>query len=251
MKPYLPTGEARQVVTRARVDSVRSKFTDGVMNEKGDARSRKLKVVCEGCNTGWMSDLQTLTKPVLLPLLLGERKNLSQRKQTVLATWESMFAMVYESSSTEYPKEKAITELQRQTFKKEKMPPKNWMVWIAPFSDNCCPAINMAFGTLRNNGWPVFSGDNIDACRCHITVSGAGKIAFLAWGAGDDYCFEQFFQFVTMFVAQAGFTQIWPTINPSVRVDDRRTSPLTFRDMIVFRDAFGRAIMNSDAAGKA
>jgi hypothetical protein len=46
----------------------------GPLHRKGDARSQKLKVVCKACNSGWMSELQDRTKPVLLPLLTRQRK---------------------------------------------------------------------------------------------------------------------------------------------------------------------------------
>jgi hypothetical protein len=36
---------------------------------KTDARHVNLDVVCEGCNNGWMSRLQTAVKPILIPLI--------------------------------------------------------------------------------------------------------------------------------------------------------------------------------------
>lgn len=80
MRGYLPTGEQSQSLLRTDKDSNTTTLNPGQLTQKGDARSRKLKVVCKACNSGWMSGIQTITKPILLPLLIGERSSVSASK---------------------------------------------------------------------------------------------------------------------------------------------------------------------------
>ncbi len=47
----------------------------------------KTRKVCEQCNTGWMSQLESEVKPVLTPLILGQTCQLSAADQELIATW--------------------------------------------------------------------------------------------------------------------------------------------------------------------
>jgi hypothetical protein len=47
----------------------------------GDPRSKKLRIVCNKCNNGWMSDLQNATKPILTPLLHHQQITLSEQQR--------------------------------------------------------------------------------------------------------------------------------------------------------------------------
>lgn len=43
--------------------------------------------VCSTCNNGWMSDLETIAKPLLLPWIDGQRTRLVYDEQHAIATW--------------------------------------------------------------------------------------------------------------------------------------------------------------------
>jgi hypothetical protein len=47
------------------------------------------RIVCAKCNTGWMSQLELLAKPILLPLIQGLRsvKSLSTEERLVISRW--------------------------------------------------------------------------------------------------------------------------------------------------------------------
>lgn len=53
----------------------------------------KLRRVCEVCNTGWMSDLEELTKPLLLPLIEGDSSKLSAATQRQITAWCQLKAL--------------------------------------------------------------------------------------------------------------------------------------------------------------
>jgi hypothetical protein len=54
--------------------------------------------ICRRCNCGWMSDLEALARPVLEPMILGNRETvtLSEDQQVVLGAWLWKLAIVFE-----------------------------------------------------------------------------------------------------------------------------------------------------------
>jgi hypothetical protein len=189
-----------------------------------------------------MSRLQTLAMPILLPLLLSNKKMLSLRKQTILAAWATMFTMVYENVNPEFA---ATTADQRQIFMNTQVPPRNWIVCCAPFSDRSVPAIHIGFSTLRNHAWPLVGGGSTDVCKAQVTIFGAGQVCFCVFGAASDETFETFAQYVTMITERFGFTQIWPPGKSAVRITDHRTSPLTYSDFKTIRGVITASLVGA------
>src|SRR4051794_20007268 len=56
----------------------------------------KARVVCEPCNSGWMSQFDNEAKDILLPMLQVHGRELHRGGQEKLATWALMKAMVFE-----------------------------------------------------------------------------------------------------------------------------------------------------------
>lgn len=232
MRPYLPAGDGAQLIHESRLDNDLIRTRPGPLHRKGDARSQKLKVVCVPCNTGWMSVIQNQTKPVLLPLLLKRRKVLTQQKQKALATWATMFAMIYETTVPDYA---ATSAVQRTAFKARQEPPEYWSFWCAPFDGLSSPAIQTGFAS-QDRG-PKVGSDTAEAHKASLTLCGAGGIAFAVLGVSSKDGYEAFTQFITVLVERAGFVQLWPTTKLPIRITDRRTSALGFRDFWTVRDA--------------
>src|SRR2546428_2169378 len=57
--------------------------------------------VCEECNCGWMSDLEQAAKPVLVPVIDGQRSvlTLSASERLLVARWAAKTAFMLNSSS--------------------------------------------------------------------------------------------------------------------------------------------------------
>jgi hypothetical protein len=91
-------------------------------------RHFKPRVVCRACNSGWMSGLETATKPILRPLMLGQAQHLDRKDQTILATWACVKNMVAEFSDPATRSTDAA-ELARMYVKQ--LPPTRASVWIA------------------------------------------------------------------------------------------------------------------------
>jgi hypothetical protein len=116
------------------------KFVDGkswgrARNERrtGDAKARRLRVVCRTCNNEWMSKLQTTCKPLLLPFLAGQWPNLSDTEQQQLATWATMSTMVWEYA---HLPTRATPREQHEYFRQTQVPPDGWKIWIGRFIGN-------------------------------------------------------------------------------------------------------------------
>ena len=57
---------------------------------------------CADCNSGWMSDLERLAKPVLVPLMHGTPSTLDIREQLIIAVWFIKTAMTYDLHSEQF-----------------------------------------------------------------------------------------------------------------------------------------------------
>ena len=100
----------------------------GMFQRPGSPLSHRLRVVCEKCNNTWMSALQSKVKPILLPLVLGEWRPLSERDRETLAAWLTMFVMVVDFGNRDV---RAITQEQRARFLACQKAEPGWFMWIA------------------------------------------------------------------------------------------------------------------------
>jgi len=55
-----------------------------------------LRRICENCNNGWMSKLEEVVKPILVPLMRGERQlgSLEESEKWALARWVAKTAII-------------------------------------------------------------------------------------------------------------------------------------------------------------
>lgn len=98
---------------------------------QGHVGSKSLKVVCQPCNDGWLSQLETRVRPTLTPLITGERRNLIGNEQALLATWAAKTAMVAEYFR---PTDRGISQDERTWLMDRLTPPAKWFVWIAAYN---------------------------------------------------------------------------------------------------------------------
>ncbi len=92
-----------------------------------------ISCVCQGCNNGWMSDLEIHNKPHMLPMLLDKRVSLEPQQQKSLARWAILKAMVLEAANRE--RDSFYTDEERSTFKPPSSSiPVGTNVWIGRFS---------------------------------------------------------------------------------------------------------------------
>ncbi len=92
----LPKWIARQFPKRAiwEIQKVSPK-TDRSYNARGHL-GLVTRAPCRRCNNGWMSRLEDTAQPILIPLMNGERMELSESQQYIVARWLIKTAMVHE-----------------------------------------------------------------------------------------------------------------------------------------------------------
>jgi hypothetical protein len=74
-----------------------------------------VRAFCATCNNGWMSDLETVAKPYLLPMLLGYELRLPSKAQASVSAWCMKTAMVMEFVSAS-PRAHYFTAEERRIF---------------------------------------------------------------------------------------------------------------------------------------
>src|SRR5262249_11321537 len=125
----------------------RYSFMRGILNQNlqlqrdakfisGDPQSRRVKIVCKKCNNEWMSVLQEHTKPVVLPLLKGDRTVLDRTRQNILAAWAAMTVICAEYIE---PTRAAMAVVARRHLFKNKQAPDCMRIWIGDYQRNRWP----------------------------------------------------------------------------------------------------------------
>lgn len=116
-------------------------FIDGdragirVVKLPGDVRDWQVKCVCGGrettCNNGWMRRIEDRAKPALVPLIKGERTQLSPAQQQEIAAWASLKSIFSEYLDDKGP---ITNHGQRKLLMRRGKPPdRGWAVWIGHF----------------------------------------------------------------------------------------------------------------------
>ena len=191
MRPYVaPVMNTTHLVT-SRIRNVLagtnavSRYDSGPLAQKGDHRSRTLRVVCIACNSGWMSTPQKKAQQILVRLLESGCPRVLQREaQSVIASWATMFTMVYEFADKPTI---AISQAQREFFKAHQTTPVNWMIWVSTFSGTM-HSLRTHHRGITGGRW-CSDGNTIELdgnCETQITSGVAGKFVFLTFHAADD-----------------------------------------------------------------
>ena len=110
--------------------ALRAPITRSVVGQ-GHAGSKKVKVVCEECNSTWLSNLvEDAAKPVLKQLIAGYPGALTEEKQKTVALWAAKTIMTAEHINRAHA---VVTQEDRTWLKTTLTPPAGWFIRIAPF----------------------------------------------------------------------------------------------------------------------
>jgi hypothetical protein len=103
--------------------------------------------VCVRCNSGWMESLETATRPVLGPLLLGAAPGTSRLldsdQQTIIATWAvktSLLLALSKFRGEDHGWIPVSTLQWLRQYHNSRMPPPGTRVWMAGLSTSDIPA---------------------------------------------------------------------------------------------------------------
>ena len=127
MRPHFPrTAHDKSLESFTRLSqSAEYLPSDRVLH--GHPTTRKLRVVCRGCNNGWMSQLESAVKPLLEPMILGHRVQLNEAAQRILAEWITLKIMVWEPTDQ---RGTVFKRAQTIAFGADRKSPANLKIWL-------------------------------------------------------------------------------------------------------------------------
>jgi hypothetical protein len=169
--------------------------------KQGHVGSKKLKVACRSCNSGWMSTLEKRAKPTLTHLIAGNRYKLTGDKQALLATWAAKTAMVAEFFR---PIDDGITQAERTLLKERLSPPENWFVWMAAYNGTKWRELGIGQVRISLNPTPIRKPSTARYYG-QATTFGLGHVLFCVV-SGSDPGFPRHFHGCE----NEGLLQIWP-----------------------------------------
>jgi hypothetical protein len=127
MHPYLPhIAEAKTQAGHHRV-----RLGEVIVERKvrhGHVFTKRFRLVCKRCNTGWMSGNEDDVKPILIPMLEGRAITLLKRHRIRLATWLALKVMLTECID---PFDAVINEFERDDFRLNQKIPIGLRIWVA------------------------------------------------------------------------------------------------------------------------
>lgn len=102
---------------------------------------RTAKAFCRSCNTGWMNDLEGAAKPLLTPMILGERRprKLKRLALQTIATWAAKTAVTCQYVNP--PERRFVQQRARREMYETKVAPIGTHVWLAPHDGDLFNAI--------------------------------------------------------------------------------------------------------------
>jgi len=145
---------------------------DGVTTTNWTAQevaSATTKLVCHTCNTGWMSQLEGDSKPILVPLIRGHVSTLSVDQQFLVATWATKTAIVVEATLSENADNFTLDEA--QIVAQQVRPPASVNVVIAAVVGRI-PPMHYSAAKVR------MQIDGQDFCKFHFHTVQVGSVVF-------------------------------------------------------------------------
>jgi hypothetical protein len=176
-------------------------------DRQGHSGTVKVRVVCERCNNGWLSVLENRAKPILTPMILGERCRLESEDLNILATWAAKTAMTAECKQ---PRPDGTTREERTLLMRKERPPPHWFVWVAAYNGTGWNELTifLSRGNLRKS--PVNS-PNASVHYIQATTFGMGCVIFHIIGTT---CPESETNFRGR--GNGGLIRVWPSYPRSV-----------------------------------
>jgi len=179
--------------------------------------SRAVKIVCAGCNNGWMSRLEKKARPFLEPTIRGDRRvTLQPEGQQVIAMWIAKTAMTMQSSHpTRYPD--AIPRSHYTELVQGQRPPMLSQIWIGAASHDDRPREipKPLMGRVRITPLKHFHPDGIPAyeppVKAYSVAMSMGKLAMVIFG--HEYRHARRHRLVWPDQFNEALVQVWPTSN--------------------------------------
>ena len=88
------------------------------------------KCVCAACNNGWMAEIEDRAKPLLTPMILGNRISLTMQEQEAITSWVTLRSLLfrYTSEPVEAPDRDWL-----EYFREHRLPSPASYAWLAAY----------------------------------------------------------------------------------------------------------------------
>lgn len=127
----LPRGGEHEQVRMIVRGSARILVSEIRKTRQGEASTIKMRRVCKLCNTGWMGNIEENAKPILVPLIRGEKCFLNPTMTTTLMQWILMKVLVAECNShPDHPVDPIFDQVTRTDFMHSRTIPPYVRAWI-------------------------------------------------------------------------------------------------------------------------
>lgn len=190
----------------------------GRLHRPGAPHSQQLRVVCKPCNTLWMAKLQEQAKPYLLPHIAGQWPDIDEGGQAAIAAWATMLVMVLEFA---HPPTIGTTRKQREDFRKCKIPPPDFFVWVGRYRGTRWVGAFNHFGLFgRLVALPEtvpISGELSPLFRAQSTALTLGSLYIFCFSHQFDSCPIN----PVAFAEQNGLRCIWPSLGMAISAPSR------------------------------
>jgi len=141
----------------------------GKMFRTGDALSQKAKVVCNACNNGWMSEIESETEEILSSIISGNWSIIENQDIIKLRKWIQLRSIIFDQLD---PQTSVISKFHRMQFRDGKLNDDAWGVTFARFrgfNDRCF------FHSAGKFRLPIEHESHLLIASCMFTV---GKVVF-------------------------------------------------------------------------
>ncbi|WP_166532810.1 hypothetical protein [Blastococcus xanthinilyticus] len=190
-----------------------SRVPSSTVEERGQfvaPRDLLVRVVCERCNTGWMSRREVGVQPLLTALIEGSSLTVLADGLVRLAAWTAKTAMMFEYN---HPPTAGFSAAQHRDLVRRERPPRSTDVYLARFDGP--PEV-----------WPLHRGGPIGLLpptggsaqvigRCQLTTLVLGEVALLVRSVTPAELAPVLFQ--KLGVPAPSWLRIWPSPPPRLQ----------------------------------
>jgi hypothetical protein len=191
---------------------------------QGQARSRKPRNTCKKCNSGWMSRIEELAIPFMVPLIRGERMLLSPFGQLAVSALICLIGMRLEFLGVQ----RAVSQTDRDWLREHRWPSSDWKIWIARYAGEKSQDHFAKYYAAQLGSVPP---ERVGPEHCNV------RVATLVIG---QLCTHSFYSPVDTIDGYDGtrISRVWPPVNNEIETG--LTGRLSDKAVLWLHEAFAR-----------
>lgn len=179
---------------------------------QGSSNTKRIKVVCQNCNNNWMSKMEAAVKPILTPLILGQKIILSPEMRITLTEWIVLKILVAEHNSySTSPADPIFDQDARNKFMGVRQIPPWLRIWIGLHNGT-----KWSLGFLRHTTGLLPAGEPLPPNPRPKNVStvtfGMGHLLIQAFATTS----EQLYPWLELSGMAPRFRALWPLADANI-----------------------------------